>query len=149
MVPLYASPSHGHGCVYFAFPRFCSAIMIDSALVVVYYICMSAVDEETLVSRHCDLTVPVTRCLGCSVSIYIVPNNCYWAPFLVFSHADTLQQRISPCVACISLSVWNLLLYLSLLQHGKFGRLATVCRRPGCEIRVTPRLHHISLTASP
>ena len=32
MFPLYASPSHGHGSVYLAFPRFYSAIMIDSAL---------------------------------------------------------------------------------------------------------------------
>ena len=38
MFPLYASPFHGHGCVYLAFPRFRSAIMIDSALWLFIYL---------------------------------------------------------------------------------------------------------------
>ena len=124
MFPLYSSPSHGHGCVYLAFPRFCSAIMIDSALVVVYFVCRSAVDEETLVSRHCDLTVPVTRCLGCSVFIYTVPNNCCWAPYsfshmrtvsssefalvsLAFHHMCGIYFGIFPCYSYASREVWT------------------------------------------
>ena len=38
MFPLYVSPSHGHGCVCLAFPRFYSAIIIDSALWLFIYL---------------------------------------------------------------------------------------------------------------
>ena len=102
MFPLYASPSHGYGCVYLAFPRFCLAVMIDLLRYGCLFICRSAVS--------------VTRCLDCSVFISIVANNCSGAPQRMSSHTDTLQQRICPCVACISSYVRNLVWYLSLLQ---------------------------------
>ena len=38
MFPLYASPSHGYGCMYLAFCKFCSAILIDSALWLFIYL---------------------------------------------------------------------------------------------------------------
>ena len=40
-----------------------------------FFSCRSAVDEGTFVSRRCDLPVPVTHYLGCSVVMAVVHND--------------------------------------------------------------------------
>ena len=117
-----------------------------------FFSCRSAVGEGTFVSRRCDLPVPVTHYLGCSVVMAVVHTDWPGAHQRMFSHLDTLQQRICHCVACVSSYVRNLLWYflVTAMPHGKFGRLgrpATVCRRPGWGTRVTPGLHHWLLTS--
>ena len=51
-------------------------------------------------------------------------------PQRMFSHRDTLQQRICLCVACVSSYVRNLLWYIFLLQLCRTGSLAwSACDR--------------------
>ena len=114
-LPLYVSPHHGFGCVYLASPRFvqpsCYPLRCGCL-----FICRSAVGKDIFVSRHCALTVPVTPYLGCSVFVSVVHNNCSGAPQRLFSHRDTLQQRICPCVTSVSSYVRNLIWCIFLLQ---------------------------------
>ena len=50
-------------------------------------------------------------------------------PQRIFSHGDTLQQRIGLCVACVSSYVRNLLWYNFLLQLCRTGSAWSACDR--------------------
>ena len=93
--------------------------------------------EETFVSRHCDLTVPVTY---------------YHAPAHVLPQGHIAAATLSLCSLRFIICAESVLVYflVAAMPHGKFGRLgrpATDCQRPGWETRVTPRLHHCLLTS--
>ena len=107
---------------------------------------MPAVGEVTIVSKHCDLIVLVTLlrlfrfCVSCA-------QQLLWrAPALVLPCGHIATANLPLCRLHFIIMMCGLCFGIFLVT-ARLGRPATVCRRPGWGTRVTPRLHHWSLTS--